>query len=357
MNKKISDLETFLIMGMFSINAIILNVPKIIIENNETGAFVNSIYIGTIAFIFLIITNKLFKYFPTFDILDVANFLGGKILKAFISVLFIIIFTIIICLYISQFIILLKTVYFKTSPLLFILLFFILCILFSNLSGFSSIKQSICFYFPISIITLLLIFTNNISNFAFIKITPILGQSFNNTFINGFSNIFVFTNLIPVFFLQPFLNNNKNFHKITLYSFIFFWILLLLTITIVLSIYPFDNTILELNPLYSITRRIELTQFIERADGLFVTIALFACFSYISFLAYLITNILKKVFLFESEKNITYAILPYIIGITCFMIATNIYKQSDMYKNIFNLTIYVFSLGILFFGAFKKKLM
>lgn len=356
MNKKISELEAFFIMVMFSINSLILNTPKVIIEQTKTGAFVHSIYIGFIAFAFLIITNKLFKYFPTLDILDIANFLGGKILKNIIGTIFIILFALIICIFIAQFIVLLKTVYFKSSPLLFILLFFILCIFFSNLNGFSSIKQSICFYFPITLITLCIIFINNISNFTFIKTTPILGESFDNTFIKNLSNLFVFSNLIPIYFLQPFLTNNKNFGKIAIYSFILSWILLVLTITVLLSIYPFDNTILDSNPLYSLTRRIKLSQFIERADGLFATIALLSCFSYISFLTYLITNIIKKIFVFENEKNITYTITPYIIGITYFIITTNIYKESDIYKTIFNFAIYIFSLGILFFGALKKKL-
>ena len=64
MNKKISELEAFFIMGMFSINSLILNTPKVIIEQTKTGAFVHTIYIGFIAFVFLIIVNKLFKYFP-----------------------------------------------------------------------------------------------------------------------------------------------------------------------------------------------------------------------------------------------------------------------------------------------------
>ena len=218
------------------------------------------------------------------------------------------------------------------------------------MNGFSSIKQSICFYFPISLITLCIIFTNNISDSSLIKIAPILGESLENTFTQNISNIFVFSNLIPIFFLQPFLNTSKNFGKITIYSFILSWILLVLSITILLSLYPFDNTILDLNPLYSLTRRIKLSQFIERADGLFATIALFSCFSYISFLAYLINHTIKKIFIFENEKNIIYSIIPYIIGITYFMITSNIYKEK--YFQFHNL--YFFSWDFIFW-CFKKE--
>ena len=356
MNKKISGLETFFIILMFSINAIILNTPQIIIKQSASGSFSNTIYIGIIAFIFLIIANKLLAYFPNFDILDISNFLGGKILKLIIGLLFIIIFILIICTYIGQFIMLLKTVYFQNSPELFILLPFIFCILFSNLNGFGSIKNLVCFFLPISLLTLCLIFANNFSNISLIKITPIFGNSIKETLIDGSSNIFVFTNIILIYFLQPFLKSTKNFKKINIIGFTISWLFLILSVIVLLSTHPINNSIFDLNPLYSQTRRIKLSQFIERADGLFVTIALLACFSYLSFLTYLISIIIKKIFIFESEKTLTYSIIPYITCITYFLIKTNLYIKSDIYGDIFNFTIYYTSIIILFFAVIKKKL-
>lgn len=357
MNKKISGFEAFCIFLMFSINSILLNAPKIIINKAGTGAFMNCIFIGILAFIFIIILNKLIKYFPSSDILDISNYLGGKVLKFIVGCLFIAIFLIIICVYIAQFVILLKTVYFKNSPILFVLLFFIIGIFISNLNGFSSVKNSICFYFPICIITFSIVIANSLSTSSFIKVTPFFGNSFDTTIISGSSNIFVFTNIIPIYFLLPFLDNNKNFKKISIITFILSWILLIISVSSLLSSYPLNNTITEINPIYSLTRRIKLTEFIERSDALFVFIAIFSCLAYLTFLFYLITHIIKKIFVIENEKMLAYPIISFIIGITYFMIMTQFYKNSDAHKDLFNITIYIISLLVLFFSVLKKKLM
>ena len=357
MNKKISDFEAFCIFMMFSINSILLNTPKLLISSNETGAFINSIYIGFISLIFIIIINKMLLKFQASDIIDIAGFLGGKKLKAITGILFIFIFLIIICIYLSQFVILLKTVYFKNSPLLFILLFFLLGILICNLNGFTAVKNSLCFYFPICIFTLLYILLNCISGFSIIKITPIFGNSINLTFFSGISNIFVFTNIIPTFFIIPYMNNKKNFTKITVISFLFSWILVIISVLALLTSFPLDNTITELNPIYSLSRKIEITEFIQRADGFFVTIGIFSCLAYVTFLFYLITNIIKKIFSIENEKIISFPIISLIFGITYILITSGLYKNSAPHKDIFNFTIYFLSTLLLFLSLFKKKLM
>lgn len=358
MNKKISGLEAFCILFMFSINGILLNAPKILISSSSTGAFLNSIIIGILGLIFLIILTNLLKNFPTSDILDISNYLGGKLLKIIIGILFIIILTIIICLYIAQFVVLLKTVYFHNSPLIFILLFFILGILFCNLNGFGAVKKSICFYFPISILTLTIVVTYNLSDFSLLKITPFFGNSFESTVISGSGNIFIFTNFITLYFLLPFLDSNKNLKKISILSFVISWIMLILIITSILSFYPFNNSILDINSIYTLTRRIELSNFLQRMDGLFVIIALLSCLSYISFLFYLITLILKKLIHAENEKMLIYPTIPFIIGITYLMITSNYYKTNGtgLYQKLFNITIYLLSLLIVFLSAIKKKL-
>ena len=356
MNKSLSSKEAFLIFIMFGINSTILNAPKILITQNSTGAFINSLIIGLLSLIFIIIVNQMLAYHPSSDILDISNYIGGKKLRTIIGFLFIIILYFIITIYISQFVVLLKTVYFKHSPNLFILLFFIISIFICNLSSFTAVKKSICFYCPLCIITLILVLTNTMQDFSITKITPILGNSFENNSIYGISNIFVFTNIILLLFISPFLENTKRLKSISIITFLITWIFLSLSVLSILNNYPINNNITDLNPLYTLTRKIKLTDFIERSDGIFVTIALISCLSYISFLFYLITHIIKKVFTLENEKMIIYSQIPFVIGSSYLMIITNKYQNTLLHKNIFNITIYIISFFIIFFSLFKKKL-
>ncbi len=357
MSKKISGFEAFCILITFSVNGILLNAPKILISDSGTGAFLSSILIGIIGLIFLIFLNKLLDKFPSSDIIDISNYLGGKKLSFFVGLLFIAILLFIICVYIAQFVVLIRTVYFKNSPMIFILLFFAIAILICNLNGFGAVKKSICFYFPVSILAFTIVATYNIPEFSVINVTPFFGESFKNTLISGSSNIFIFTNFIFIYFLLPFLDTKKNLKKITITSFVISWTLLILIVTSILSFYPLNNGITDINSIYSLTRRIELSQFIQRSDALFVTIALFSCMSYLSFLFYLITLILKKLFLVENEKMLSYPLITFIIGLTYLMITSNIYKNNgaSAFKILFNFTIYIISFLILIFSARKKK--
>ncbi len=358
MDKKISKIEAICIFIMLFINTILLNAPQILIDNCKTGAFLNSIYIGILAFIFIIILNKIFKYFPSSDILDVSKFLGGNILRFIIGILFISILMLIICVSLAHFTILLKTIYFRNSPILFIIFFFIISAFICNLNGFGAVKKSICFYFPITVLTILIILQNQISNFNFTKITPFFGDSFENTFFKGTSNIFIFTNIILIYFLLPFLESDKSFKKITIISFFISWILLVFMVMIILNNYPFNNTISNVNPVYLLTRKVELSDFVQRSDALFIFIWILSYLSYITFFLYFITLIIKKIFTIENEKMIVYPVVPLIIGITYLLIRTNFYKfgSFELYKNLFNITVYIISLLILFFAGIKKKL-
>lgn len=357
MNKKLSTFEAFSILIMLTINTILLDLPKYALEQTGTGSIVNCIYIGSFVFIFLIIFNKLFKNFPTWDILDISNFLGGKLLRTLIGLLFLFILFISICNSLAQVSVMLKTVYFEKSPMLYILLFFIFGILICNLNGFSAVKNSICFYLPIAILTLLFVFKSRINGFSLLKMTPILGYSYESTFFNGFSNIFIFTNILTMYFLLPFLENFKNFKKITIGSFIISWILFLLTMIALLTSYPFDNISADINSIYILTRRTELSAFIQRSDGIFVFTCILAFLSYLSFVLYLITHIIKKIFNLENEKRITYSVIPFILGLTYFFTLNNFYKfnGTNIFKYAFILTVFIICFFILIFSSIKKN--
>lgn len=317
----------------------------------------NLIFIGILAFIFIIIINKFFTTFPSWDILDISNYLGGKLLKTLMGLLFISILLLGICISLAHVSVLLKTVYFIESPMLFIILFFIIGILICNILGFGAIKNSICFYFPLTLITLFVVLKSKIDLFSLLKITPILGNNIQDTFFNSISNIFIFTNIFLLFFIPSYLDNNKKLKKITIWSFFISWILYILSVIALLTAYPLDNIPSDLNSIYIMTKRIELTEFIQRSDGLFVFIWLQAFFSYISLMLYLITAILKKIFNLENEKVISYSIISLILGMSYFFITSNFYKFEGVgiLKYLFILTIFVISFFVLIFSVIKKK--
>lgn len=333
-NYKLGKIEAVFAISIIMVNRIILNLPYAILENTGTGSIINLIYIGFIGFLIVLIVNKLFKFFPNSDIIDISEYLGGKFLKIIVSIIFIALFLLTLFTTIIDFTNLLKVVYFHESPLIFILLFFIFALLISNLIGFRAITKTISLIVPFTIISILFTFFAVYDTVSLDKFTPILGNGYESIFINGLTNLFSFSIIVFFFFFKPLLKNSYDFEKITISSFIISWILLFLTIISLLSVFPSSNITSHINFLYSIVRKINLGNFLQRLDALFILLWILCIFSYLSIITFMSNTILKKVTSASNRSMFSYLIAIILLGLC--LIPINIaeikFMQSTVYK-------------------------
>ena len=122
--QKIGKFEAISLMAMVVINQIILNLASYLISNSGTSSWINMIYVSIIAIFFGLLIAKFFKPFDSSDILDVSEFLGGKFLKIIIGVLFILFFIFFAGLSLRHISSCIKSIYFKDTPIIYLLLFF-----------------------------------------------------------------------------------------------------------------------------------------------------------------------------------------------------------------------------------------
>ena len=88
-NIKLSNLESIGLVLIIIINHVILNFSKSIISNTGSSSAINILFIGIIVLLLVQLILFLFKHFSGQDILDVSQYLGGKILKSITGFLFI----------------------------------------------------------------------------------------------------------------------------------------------------------------------------------------------------------------------------------------------------------------------------
>ena len=155
-DRKIGNIEAICLVLTIMINHIILNLPKNLIATTSSSSIINIIFISIIALGIVFLICQLLKRFPSFDILDVSKFLGGKWLKIIIGILFIayLIFTMSILL--RSFSEGLKIIFFPKTSVPIIMLLFIFAIIVANKLGFSSIVRSNLFFMPIVLLSILL---------------------------------------------------------------------------------------------------------------------------------------------------------------------------------------------------------
>ena len=125
-SSKLETLEAIGLVSVVMINKIILNYPKIIMKTSGSSAWISTIIISLIAIFFAYLISMLFKRFPGSDILDVSNYLGKRWLKIPVGIIHILCLITVSALIVRNFSESLKIIYFNSSPIIYLILFFII---------------------------------------------------------------------------------------------------------------------------------------------------------------------------------------------------------------------------------------
>lgn len=345
-NYKMKKYEAICLILIVMVNKLILNVPYYIIDLVGTGAIVNLIYIGIIGLVFVLCLNRLFQKFPNSDIIDISEFLGGKFLKVIMGIIFILFFFLVSYITLSDFANMIKTIYFDESPLIFILLFFMIGIIIANFVGFKAIIRTICLVVPFTLVSILLALFAVHDEFSLDKFSPFFGYNMQTTFLNGILNIFSLYIVTYYYFLIPLLKDSLNFKKVTTVSYIISWMLLFLTSISILTIFSITNDTEPLNSLYLLARRIQLGGFLKSLDALFILLWIISIFCYLSVSIFMINRVFKKITNVADEKMLTLCTTSIFFGLCLFPfnIAISRFMENIVYRYLI--------IGLIFIGCF-----
>lgn len=356
MNVKIEKTEAILLILIVMINKILLNIPKEIIRQSQTGTPINLIYTTILAILITLLICKLFKKFPNEDIIEISEYIGKKPLKILVGSLFILLFTIIIITVIYEFSNLLQLIYFPNTPEYLMFIIFLSCMGVANKIGFKAIVKTNGVIIPIILLSLIIIFFGTFEDLNFTRLNPILGTNIKNTFLKGSLNIFGYGGLLYLFFILPFLKNKNEFKKIALTSIIISGLFLIFTTIILLSIFPFIINSEEIMSMYLLTRSIELGKFLQRTDAIFIFLWIISSFSYLSISLMFINNIFAKLTNCTKSHNYSFSFLSLFFALLVLFQNQSLFKylETTFYK-YFVLALLVLCLIILIIGYFKRK--
>ena len=183
MKNNITAFEAISIVSIITISQIILDFPEYLIDITGTGTIINLIFLFTIVTIFCFIISNIFKFFTNQDIIDISEFIGGKFLKIIVSIIFIFFLFLTTITGISNFIHLLKNIFFINSNFLFVLLIFIISMIFACFKGFNSTKKISTLFFGILVTSIFCLLLGDNGNFNTNNFIPIFGYNYKTTFL------------------------------------------------------------------------------------------------------------------------------------------------------------------------------
>lgn len=342
-NSKIGTRESIALLVTIAFNHIIMNLSKSIIDSSESASLINVLYIGIISIIFASLICYLLNKFPTYDIIDISEYLGGKPLKIFIGLLFIAYFIFFAGLLLNTFSACLEIIYFQLVKTIYIVALFVIGAVIVASIKHNSIFRSNFIIFPFLIISTLFLFIGDFKYFEFDKMYPVLGNGFYTTFIAGLSNMFVFQGLAYIYFMPPKLKEPNQLKKVAIISIVLSCLFLLVSISIILFMFNGFVETDELLPLYSAVKYVEFGSFLQKLDSTFILIWIISFVSYLGIALKFSGHIFSKITNIENEN-----IFIYFLGIILFSIGIW-QKKYPLYKFLIE-TIYKYSFFALIIG-------
>ncbi len=356
-DKSITSFEAIAFLVVLSIAGIALSTNKIMIQTSKSASILNSLFITFLAFIFTSILILMHKKFEGKSLLEISNFVGGKVLKNIVGIIFIIYITFRISLFLRIISTTLQIVYYPMTHILFIIAFFCLATAIICSIKSCSLFKTNSFIFIVLISSIVLIFIGNTKNFHFENIYPLLGTGAKNTFLTGSSNIFSFCGIAYLFFLPPKLKNSKNFSKVALVSVIISGIYLVLCTANTLLLFSDNLTNSDIFPLYLSVRYIEFGTFFQRLDAVFLFLCAIGFISVLCFNTFILTNIVKDITGISDDKPLILPCLFTIFDMSLIVRKTSTldFLENTVAKIIYIITAFVVPFVILIIANVKVK--
>lgn len=355
-NTKIGNKEAIILLVTITFNHIILNITKSIINKTSSASLLNILYISIIVIIFTCVICYFLKRFPTYDLIDISNYLGGTSLKWIIGLAYIAYFIFFSGIMLRLFASFLQIVYYPLTKIFYIILLLLIGAVISCNMKHNAIYRSTFIFFPFIAISLFILFFANTSYYNIEKIYPIWGNGIFTTFISGLSNMFVFQVVAYIYFMPPILKNPDQLKKISITAVVLSSIFILISIAIILFMFNGFSETDELMPLYFATKYIEFGSFFRKLDSIYILIWIVSFISFLSINLKFANNILTK--LTNSKKNMLFILILsvclLIISLWPKNYANLTYFLNIIYKYAFFILVITISLLLLAFATIKQ---
>lgn len=313
---KVGTVEAIMIVLITMVSHSVLSLTRNLIDSTQSSILLNLLFVGILSLVFIFLVIKLFKNFPGCDLLDITEFLGGKIIKNVIGIIFIAYFIITASILLRNFCEALKIVYYPMTNVLFLVIFFIIAISFANHLDFNATFKTNLIILPIALLSVIVLFFANVNNFSYERIFPILGNGFSETFIIGIGNIYAFAGIVFLYFLPPLLKQPEKFKKISIWSVVLSIFYLILCVSTIVFLYPVLIKNKEIMPLYSAARNINLGSFFQRLESAFLLIWILTFACYLSITIKFCIYLFQKITRIKDSKVLVYPFSMLVLGIS-----------------------------------------
>lgn len=335
---------------------IFLYFARMTVEDAGTAGWILTIYISLISLILYIILIRFLGRFEGKDLIDIAEFVGGKPVKMIAGLVVTITLFYLAATVLREFSEDMKVVALPSSPISYIMMIFIAGIIAGSFLGIESIMRYHAIIVPVIASGFLLILLGVIPKMDLTNVLPILGNGAYELFGIGFFKVSAFGELLILFLLPPFLGSHKNVKTVGYAAIGFSSFFLIAGSLAYILTFPYPSNLESILPIYQLSRLIYLGRFFQRIEAIFVFIWAMAAFIYLTAVFYFMVYTFAKT---AGLKYMRPLILPFgIMVFSAAFIPPNLMTVVSMNTQFFSktawLVTFVFT-GVILIAANLRK--
>jgi spore germination protein (amino acid permease) len=337
------------------INAIavkmLLTYPRNIVLNSGNGAWIQVLY--NLIVTILIFTIIAISYRGRKNVIQLAECCGGKLLKIVVGVIVLIILTANLISIMRIFPETIKIILLQEGRVEIILAIFAIVAAIGAYMGIESIATVQYLFLPIAGIVMISFLLLLIPYYKLDNLFPILGNGAKNIFFYGLNSMSIFSDVILLNILLPYMENYREFKRSGFKSIIIGGIVVFIIMLAYCSVYPYPASKNFILPVYQLTRMIHLSSFFSRFETFFQFVWSILMMLYASFYICVMCYVWQTTFNLKFQKPL---IAPIVIVVFEIAIIPNSIMEFMKFEKIINYVAYPFAflLPIIFAAASRK---
>jgi len=278
--------EAIMLITNLICTKVFLYFNRMTAEDTGNAGWMMAAFTSAMALLFYFLVMSLYGKFEGMDILDIAEAGGGKVLRTITGFVLGGALFVLAAITMRKFSEDIKTISLPTSPLSYVMGFFMAGVIIAGLLGVESIVRHNAIVTPIATAGYIVILLGIMPNIDVTNLLPILGTGLKDILMKGFYRTSVFAELLVLFMLPPFLENPGDARKVgyvAITASAFFFVTGSLVYTLV---FPYPTSMEPFLPVFNMARLIGLGRFFQRIESLFVFIWVMSALVYLSTVFY-----------------------------------------------------------------------
>ncbi|MBE7037449.1 MAG: hypothetical protein E7404_00940 [Ruminococcaceae bacterium] len=336
---KIASKDATKLITILIVSKILFSDINIFVKGSMSASYLEAIMCALVSIAFFLIISCFFKKSKCADIFEAIEFSFGRKIKIFAGTLFLILILSYTALILKLYTDAILTIAYPNSPAFFVMFFIMLTMVFSAYAGIGTITKfsSVCVSVMLTLLAILYILASK--NIDITNIFPVLGNGAGNILM-GAKNIFMYNEILFLFFISGFLEKREDAPKIGLKALIYSSVIIVVSTLFYTLCIPYPASKLFNMPLLQLASSTDVSFFLQRSEGIFFLLWIFSSFLYLGATFYFSLYTFKRTFDSSDIKALIPSFIVTVFSSTWFFKNTKIIEN---YYIIFTSLFVIFS--------------